>query len=45
VAQGEITPGEGQSLTVMLEAYRKGVELTEIEARLEALEKKVQKTF
>jgi hypothetical protein len=45
VARGQITPAEGQSLTAMLEAYRKGVELTEIEARLETLEKKVGKTF
>lgn len=45
VAQGEVTPGEGESLTAILEAYRKGMKLTEIEARLETLEKKVQKTF
>ena len=39
VAQGEITPSEGQALTAMLEAYRKGLELTEMEARVAALEK------
>ena len=39
VAGGEITPGEGQALAAMIEAYRKGIELTEIEARLTALEK------
>jgi hypothetical protein len=38
VGNGELTPGEGQTITVMLEAYRKGIELTEIEARLTALE-------
>jgi hypothetical protein len=38
VALGEITPGEGQALTAMLEAYRKGIELSDIEARLTALE-------
>ena len=27
VAQGEITPGEGQAVAAMLEAYRRGVEL------------------
>ena len=38
VAAGDLTPGEGQSLTAMLEAYRKGLELTDMEARLTALE-------
>ena len=38
VAAGELTPGEGQALTAMLEAFRKGLELTDIEARLTALE-------
>jgi hypothetical protein len=42
VAQGEITPGEGQSLAAMLEAYRKGLELTDLEARLTALEEKAR---
>jgi hypothetical protein len=39
VARGEITPGEGQSLTMMLEAYRKGLETADLEARLTELEK------
>ena len=38
VSNGELTPGEGQTITAMLEAYRKGVELNDIEARLKALE-------
>jgi hypothetical protein len=38
VAGGEITPAEGQSLAAMLEAYLKGVKLTDIEARLTTLE-------
>jgi len=38
VAQGDITPGEGQALTAMLEAYRKGLEFTDLEARLTVLE-------
>ena len=40
VAQGDSTPGEGQALTAMLEAYRKGLEFTDIETRLRALEEK-----
>ena len=39
VAQGEITPGEGQTLTAMLDTYRKGLETTDLEARMTALEK------
>jgi hypothetical protein len=39
VAQGEITPGEGQTLTAMLDTYRKGLETTDHEARIIALEK------
>jgi hypothetical protein len=39
VAQGEITPGEGQVLTGMIEAYRKGWETVVLEARVTALEK------
>jgi hypothetical protein len=38
VSNGDLTPGEGQTITTMLEAYRKGLELTDIEARLTALE-------
>jgi hypothetical protein len=40
VAQGKLTPVEGQSMAAMLEAYRKGMELIDIEARLLALEEK-----
>ena len=40
VAQGEITPVEGQAMATMLEAYRKGVELADFEARLTALEER-----
>jgi hypothetical protein len=40
VAAGELTPGEGQALTAMLEGYRKGLEFTTIEARLRALEER-----
>ena len=39
VARGEITPGEGHTLTAMLDAYRKGLETTDHEARITALEK------
>jgi len=39
VARGEITPGEGQALTAMVEAFRKGLETTDLEARVTALEK------
>ena len=39
VARGEITPGEGQILTAMLDTYRKGLEATDLEARITALEK------
>lgn len=41
VAQGEITPAEGQTLTVMLDAYRKGLETVDFEARITALEKEM----
>jgi hypothetical protein len=40
VAGGEITPQEGQALVGMIEAYRKGAELADIEARVKVLEKK-----
>jgi hypothetical protein len=38
VGNGTLTPGEGQSLAAMIEAYRRGLELTNIDARLMALE-------
>ena len=41
VARGEITPGEGQTLTAMLDAYRKGIETVDFEARITALEKEM----
>lgn len=34
VGKGEITPGEGQALTALLDNYRKGIEVAGIEARL-----------
>ena len=40
VANGEITPGEGQILAGILEAYRKGLETADLEARVSALERK-----
>jgi Family of unknown function (DUF5681) len=39
VARGEITPGEGHTLTAMLDTYRKGLETMDLEARVTALEK------
>jgi hypothetical protein len=39
VARGEITPGEGQTLTGMLDGYRKGLETADLETRIAALEK------
>jgi hypothetical protein len=41
VAQGEISPGEGQILNTMLQGFRKGCETMDLEARVAALEKKV----
>jgi hypothetical protein len=40
VAEGTITPGEGQALTGVLEVHRKTVEHADIEQRLHALETK-----
>jgi hypothetical protein len=40
VAEGAISPGEAQSLTGILDAYRKGLDFTNIEARLTALEER-----
>ena len=39
VAEGEITPSEGQTLTAIMDAYRKGLETMDLEARITALEK------
>ena len=38
VGEGRITTGEGNSLAVLLEAQRKGIETADIEARVEQLE-------
>ena len=38
VASGMLLPGQGQALVGMLDNYRKAIELSEIEARLVALE-------
>lgn len=38
VATGEITPGEGSKLVELLEGWRSALEMSEIEARLVALE-------
>ena len=40
VTAGRITPGEGHALAGLLDGHRRAVEITEIEARLTALEKK-----
>jgi hypothetical protein len=42
VAQGQITPGEGQTMAVMLETYRKSLETTDLESRVRALEEKTK---
>ena len=38
VGAGMITPSEGQAVTSLLEAHRRGYEIEELERRLEALE-------
>jgi len=38
VANGAITPSEGQALAGLLEGHRKALEFTELEARVAALE-------
>lgn len=43
VARGEITPGEGHTLTAMLDTYRKGLETVDHEARIMALEKEMDR--
>jgi hypothetical protein len=42
MAAGEVTPEEATSVIGILEAKRKAIELTEIEARIEALEAKTR---
>lgn len=41
VGNGELTPGEGQTITGIIESTRKGIELAEIEKRLQAIEEKL----
>jgi hypothetical protein len=38
VAQGDITPSEGQALAGLVESHRKALETSELEARIAALE-------
>ena len=40
VASGGLTPGEASALAGLVEAYRKALETTELEARLKMLEEK-----
>ena len=40
VVAGEITPSEGQALSSILESRRKVIELTDIERRVEEIERK-----
>lgn len=42
VGNGELTPGEGQTITSIIESTRKGIELAEIEKRLEVIEEKLE---
>jgi hypothetical protein len=41
VGTGELTPGEAQTITGIIEATRKGIELAEIDKRLQAIEDKL----
>ena len=43
VAQGEITPLEGQSMANIIEAHRKAIETMDLERRLTELEEKAEK--
>jgi hypothetical protein len=40
VAEGQITPEEGQAIAGLLEVRRKALELVEVEARIKALEER-----
>ncbi len=40
VARGDLTPGEAQSLAVVIEAHRKTVEVVDLDRRLTALEQR-----
>ena len=37
-AAGDLTPGEGAAVAALVEQYRKTLELTELEARIAALQ-------
>jgi hypothetical protein len=37
-ATGDLTPGEGAAIAALVEQYRRTLELTELEARIAALE-------
>ena len=41
VGEGEVSPTEAQALGVMIESCRKGLELSDIETRLKALEERM----
>ena len=43
VADGELTPSEGQVLSGMVENYRKAIETTELEERISNLEEKAKR--
>ena len=43
VAQGEITPLEGQSMANIIEAHRRAIETMDLERRLTELEEKAEK--
>jgi hypothetical protein len=43
VAEGEITPDEGQAVAAILESQRKAIELADIERRVAALEARKEK--
>lgn len=38
VAEGDLTPGEGAQVMVLVDSYRRTLEVTELEARVAALE-------
>ncbi len=38
VAEGDLTPGEGAQIMALVDSYRRTLEVTELEARLTALE-------
>ncbi len=42
VASGELTPGEGAAMISLVEAHRRTLEVSEIEARLAAMEERLE---